>query len=49
MATCGFSVPNVTAEDAGVWKIVAVGKIVYEGEMKLDVVVNSTVTKVVID
>lgn len=49
MATCGYILPNVTVEDAGLWKIIAVGKMIFEGEINLNVVAKSTKTKLVID
>ncbi|XP_038207251.1 uncharacterized protein LOC119828980 isoform X2 [Zerene cesonia] len=30
MRNCGFILPNITREDGGVWRIIGVGKIVYE-------------------
>ncbi|XP_045504137.1 uncharacterized protein LOC123700838 [Colias croceus] len=30
MKNCGFLLPNITREDGGLWKIIGVGKIVYE-------------------
>ncbi|CAK1594018.1 unnamed protein product [Parnassius mnemosyne] len=34
---CGYTVPNVTLDDEGLWKIVGVGKIVYETKVYLKV------------
>lgn len=42
MATCGYILSNITLEDAGLWKIIAVGKMIFEGEIFLNVVANST-------
>ncbi|KAJ8711833.1 hypothetical protein PYW08_008787 [Mythimna loreyi] len=47
MSNCGYTLPNITIGDAGLWKIFAVGKIVYEGEINLNIVDNKS-TKVVI-
>uniref|UniRef100_A0A2A4JY47 Uncharacterized protein n=2 Tax=Heliothis virescens TaxID=7102 RepID=A0A2A4JY47_HELVI len=41
--TCAFSIPNVTALDSGIWRIVGVGKMVHEGEALLSIIVNNTV------
>ncbi|KAJ8709265.1 hypothetical protein PYW07_009091 [Mythimna separata] len=49
MRTCGFTLPNITVEDAGLWKIIAVGKIVYDGEINLNVVDNSTKVKMSVE
>lgn len=34
---CGFSIPNLTSYDAGTWRIIAVGNIVYEGDARLEI------------
>ncbi|CAB3238578.1 unnamed protein product [Arctia plantaginis] len=34
---CGFTIPNITKEDEGIWKIIGVGRIIYEGEVLLEV------------
>nr|XP_021191116.2 uncharacterized protein LOC110376831 [Helicoverpa armigera] len=39
--TCAFSIPNVTVLDSGVWRVLAVGKMVHEGEALLSVIVNN--------
>lgn len=44
MNNCGFTVPNITDQDKGLWKIIAVGKIVYEGDVMLQVnATNNTI------
>lgn len=46
---CGFTIPNITKEDEGIWKITGVGRIIYEGEVMLEVneglSLNSTMVK----
>ncbi|CAH2095460.1 unnamed protein product [Euphydryas editha] len=39
--SCGFSIPNVTKEDEGLWRIVGVGNIVYEANAYLEIIENS--------
>ncbi|XP_068619819.1 uncharacterized protein [Battus philenor] len=34
---CGYRLPNITADDAGVWTIIGVGKIVYKATVFLEV------------
>ncbi|XP_045778974.1 uncharacterized protein LOC123876705 [Maniola jurtina] len=35
--SCGFRIPNVTKDDEGLWKIFGVGKLVYKGEIYLQI------------
>nr|XP_032522384.1 uncharacterized protein LOC116773915 isoform X2 [Danaus plexippus plexippus] len=39
---CGFHIPNVTYDDEGMWKIIGVGKIVYEANVYLNIKINVT-------
>ncbi|XP_075984728.1 uncharacterized protein LOC142982214 [Anticarsia gemmatalis] len=34
---CGFSIPNVTKDDEGLWKIIGVGRIIHTGRVRLRV------------
>lgn len=35
---CGYVITNVTRHDNGVWKVTGVGRIVYEGRVRLHVI-----------
>ncbi|XP_050355061.1 uncharacterized protein LOC126776514 isoform X2 [Nymphalis io] len=35
--SCGFTIPNVTKEDEGLWRIIGVGNIVYEANVYLKI------------
>lgn len=37
---CGFSIPNVTKADEGLWRIIGVGNIVYEANVYLEISKN---------
>ncbi|XP_047537859.1 uncharacterized protein LOC125071581 [Vanessa atalanta] len=35
--SCGFTIPNVTKDDEGLWRIIGVGNIVYEANVFLEI------------
>ncbi|CAG9793341.1 unnamed protein product [Diatraea saccharalis] len=44
MESCGYLIPNITKQDRGTWRIIAVGRIVYGTQVYLDVVNDNTTT-----